>query len=54
MIVMETLQYGRSIVLGACKHNRIDGIEDVKFTDDQPFGEFVRATPNLRKDHLQR
>ena len=27
--------------------------EDAKFTDDQPFGESLQATPNLRKDHLR-
>jgi len=28
--------------------------DDAKFTDDQPFGESLQATPNLRKDHLRR
>jgi hypothetical protein len=44
-----------SIVLGKLgKHNRIDGNnEDAKFTDDQPFGGSLQATPNLRRDHLR-
>jgi hypothetical protein len=29
-------------------------IDDAKFTGDQPFGESLQATPNLRKDHLRR
>lgn len=28
-------------------------LEDAKFTDDRPFGESLRATPNLHRDHLQ-